>query len=355
MHVIVKWNKKKFNVKFNILIDDEAPWTDYVTLYDLKEKCNELTQVPLNRMKLLFAGATMRDDNAPLSRYGIQDGSTILLLGSAPKAAPPEPKKPSLEEDFNSQDYDYPTDRYGDPYSSGYDNGYGYPQENISPYDNDQQNSFFPGPRPTSPPEGFYPYDDEYGSEEGENLGVPQNDYYDFSPSHPSQNRNGHRNNNRNKNRNSNNKNHSGGGEKGKEETSTNVGNDDESMNSPQSSVSNEKKPLSKDEQAKQAKEQPLLFLDNCITETREDLEPLVNTYSNLVNNHPKGQPMTKELEQTYLKASELLMQKLLLIDLVMAGDNETIRNKRKTAVRLIQELIDKVDEKKTELKAKLS
>jgi len=24
----------------------------------------------------------MRDDNAPLSRYGIQDGSTILLLGS---------------------------------------------------------------------------------------------------------------------------------------------------------------------------------------------------------------------------------------------------------------------------------
>ncbi len=111
---------------------------------------------------------------------------------------------------------------------------------------------------------------------------------------------------------------------------------------------------MSKDELMKQAKEQPLLFLDNCINETRYELEPLVNTYGNMVNRHPNGKPMTKELEQSYLKASELLMQKLLLVDQVMAGDNEEIRMKRKTAVKLIQGLIDKLDASKSDLKQKL-
>jgi len=111
---------------------------------------------------------------------------------------------------------------------------------------------------------------------------------------------------------------------------------------------------MSKEELMKQAKEQPILFLDNCINETRYELEPLVNEYIDLVHRHPNGKPITKELEQSYLKASELLMQKLLLVDQVMAGDNEEIRMRRKTAVKLIQGLIDKLDASKSDLKQKI-
>jgi len=111
---------------------------------------------------------------------------------------------------------------------------------------------------------------------------------------------------------------------------------------------------MSKDELKKQAQEQPIVFLDNCINETRGELEPLVNMYADKVKRHPNGEPMTKDLEQTYLRASELLMQKLLLVDQVMAGQNEEIRTKRKTAVKLIQGLIDKLDDSKTELKQKI-
>jgi len=80
-----------------------------------------------------------------------------------------------------------------------------------------------------------------------------------------------------------------------------------------------------------------------------------VNIYAEKVKRHPPGKPITKDLNQTYMRASELLMQKLLLIDMVMAGENEEIRMRRKTAVKLIQGLIDRVDALKSELNAKFS
>lgn len=384
MSVTVKWNKKRYNIKFNQETEGKEPWTDYVTLLDLKKKCNEKTGVPIDRMKLIFAGATMKDEKAPLTRYGIKDGSSITLMGRAEKIDPPEQAQRGIGEEFypmptvNSNyppnypppppqgygypppppgygypppGYGYPPPGYGyppPPPNYGYPPpGYGYPppppgnpampdaaflssptqnpSQTIripngdyptSPYD---QNPYYPPPgvNPYSPPpQGFYPSAPSApptsGIQEVDGPGLYPNPDIEPEPN-PS------------------------------------------STSASASPVPpSNKKPLSKEEQTKQAKEQPLLFLDNCISETRDELEPLVNSYADKVRRHPRGKPITKDLEQTYLRASELLMQKLLLIDLVMAGQNEEIRTKRKTAVKLIQGLIDRVDEKKAELKQKL-
>jgi len=56
MSVTVKWNNKKYNIKFPLDTVREGYWTDYVTLYDLKKRCNELTNIPIDRMKVLFQG-----------------------------------------------------------------------------------------------------------------------------------------------------------------------------------------------------------------------------------------------------------------------------------------------------------
>jgi len=356
MSVTVKWNNKKYNIKFPLDTVREGYWTDYVTLYDLKKRCNELTNIPIDRMKVLFQGAALKNNKATLTSFGIKNGSVIMLMGKAD----PKPANNEQTETPGNGDY-YPMPKPGNTYPQNYQE----PPQSFYP----QNQGYYP-----PPPQGYgyagYPPPPGYGyggyppPPPGYGYGYPpppQNPYGQSNPAmpnpaymssptqNPSQtirisNPNGDYTNNpfyqqqpngANPNPNQN-------------QSSTNT--PGTASPAPQQNTSK----MSKDELKKQAQEQPIVFLDNCINETRGELEPLVNMYADKVKRHPNGEPMTKDLEQTYLRASELLMQKLLLVDQVMAGQNEEIRTKRKTAVKLIQGLIDKLDDSKTELKQKI-
>lgn len=435
MSLTVKWNDKPYNVRFNQKSDDKGPWTNYVTVYDLKKKCNELTNIPMNRIKLLHAGETLNDDNASLTRYGIKNDSNILLMeNSQSEANAGFYPMPNPNNNYSSNyptpppAYGYPPPGYGypppPPQAYGYPSqGYGYPPPPPQAYGYPSQGYHYPPPPPPQsygypsqgynypaaappPPHQGYNYppppdaaflsspsqnpsqtiripNGEYvaqappqapgaapGSAPGAAPPYGQNPYYPpyttapngyyqappppptgsappsaSAPNAPESNSNTNYSNNTNANANANG---GGGGLYPNLDPHTTSG-------SASPIPSGGRTPISKDEQTKQAKEQPLLFLNNCISETHEELEPLVNIYAEKVKRHPPGKPITKDLNQTYMRASELLMQKLLLIDMVMAGENEEIRMRRKTAVKLIQGLIDRVDALKSELNAKIS
>lgn len=48
----------------------------------IRDKLAEHTGLAPDRFKLIKSGAIMKDDNAPLSAYGLKPGSTIALVGS---------------------------------------------------------------------------------------------------------------------------------------------------------------------------------------------------------------------------------------------------------------------------------
>ncbi|KAG4083571.1 hypothetical protein H8356DRAFT_1318767 [Neocallimastix lanati (nom. inval.)] len=375
MSLTVKWNDKPYNVRFNQKSDDKGPWTNYVTVYDLKKKCNELTNIPMNRIKLLHAGETLNDDNASLTRYGIKNDSNILLMeNSQSEANAGFYPMPNPNNNYSSNyptpppAYGYPPPGYGypppPPQAYGYPSqGYGYPPPPPQAYGYPSQGYHYPPPPPPQsygyPSQGYnYPAAAPPPPHQGYNYPPPPDAAFLSSPSqNPSQTI------------------RIPNGEYVAQAPPQAPGaapgsapgaappygglypNLDPHTTSGSASPipSGGRTPISKDEQTKQAKEQPLLFLNNCISETHEELEPLVNIYAEKVKRHPPGKPITKDLNQTYMRASELLMQKLLLIDMVMAGENEEIRMRRKTAVKLIQGLIDRVDALKSELNAKIS
>ncbi|KAL6618381.1 hypothetical protein U3516DRAFT_825512 [Neocallimastix sp. 'constans'] len=376
MSLTVKWNDKPYNVRFNQKSDDKGPWTNYVTVYDLKKKCNELTNIPMNRIKLLHAGETLNDDNASLTRYGIKNDSNILLMeNSQSEANAGFYPMPNPNNNYSSNyptpppAYGYPPPGYGyppppPPQAYGYPSqGYGYPPPPPQAYGYPSQGYHYPPPPPPQsygypsqgynypaaapppPPHQGYNYppppDAAFLSSPSQNpsqtIRIPNGEYVAQAPPQaPPQ---------------------APGAAPGAAPPYGLYPNLDPHTTSGSASPipSGGRTPISKDEQTKQAKEQPLLFLNNCISETHEELEPLVNIYAEKVKRHPPGKPITKDLNQTYMRASELLMQKLLLIDMVMAGENEEIRMRRKTAVKLIQGLIDRVDALKSELNAKFS
>ncbi|KAK0521231.1 hypothetical protein OC842_006848 [Tilletia horrida] len=53
------------------------------TLRNLKDELVTFTAVPLQQQKLIFQGLRLKDDRAPLSAYGIREGSKLTLIGTA--------------------------------------------------------------------------------------------------------------------------------------------------------------------------------------------------------------------------------------------------------------------------------
>ncbi|KAG0200650.1 hypothetical protein BGX28_006332 [Mortierella sp. GBA30] len=76
--VSIKWGreKKAFEFKDRILAD--------IKLGELRKICHEWTKVPIGGLTLIYGGATMRDDNAPLSCFGIKPNGQITMMGTKP-------------------------------------------------------------------------------------------------------------------------------------------------------------------------------------------------------------------------------------------------------------------------------
>ncbi|TFK83775.1 hypothetical protein K466DRAFT_589453 [Polyporus arcularius HHB13444] len=97
MSVVVKWGRERLHFP--------VPPPD-AKLGQLRQEIAEYTQLPAHSFKLIHAGAVMKDDNAPVSAYGIKGGSTIALVGGGePIKTPSKPseKAPRTEESTISQ------------------------------------------------------------------------------------------------------------------------------------------------------------------------------------------------------------------------------------------------------------
>ncbi|KAF8270292.1 hypothetical protein EI94DRAFT_1680954 [Lactarius quietus] len=80
MSINVKWGRERLQIPL--------PPPD-TKLSVLRHSLSEHTRLPPNAFKLIYAGAVMKDDNAPLSTYNMRSGGTLLLLESTPAASPP--------------------------------------------------------------------------------------------------------------------------------------------------------------------------------------------------------------------------------------------------------------------------
>ncbi|KAG0374770.1 hypothetical protein BGX24_009983 [Mortierella sp. AD032] len=76
--ISIKWGreKKAFSFKDRILAD--------IKLGELRHSCHEWSRVPLGGLTLIYGGATMKDDNAPLSCFGIKPNGVITMMGTRP-------------------------------------------------------------------------------------------------------------------------------------------------------------------------------------------------------------------------------------------------------------------------------
>ncbi|KAF8937653.1 hypothetical protein BGZ58_002354 [Dissophora ornata] len=74
----IRWNHEKYTIDF------EGKVLGQIKLRDLKEICKDLTGVPLGGLSLTFGDATMKDDNAPLSCWGVKPGSKVVVHGIKP-------------------------------------------------------------------------------------------------------------------------------------------------------------------------------------------------------------------------------------------------------------------------------
>ncbi|KAG2204340.1 hypothetical protein INT47_009382 [Mucor saturninus] len=89
----IRWNTKKFLIDLN---DEEY---DAMTVGDLKLKCQQLTEIEPQYMKLLARGAIIKNDTESIKNYKILSGSKIMLMGSKThisplKASPPKDDAP---------------------------------------------------------------------------------------------------------------------------------------------------------------------------------------------------------------------------------------------------------------------
>ncbi|KAF8608985.1 hypothetical protein BDV93DRAFT_214413 [Ceratobasidium sp. AG-I] len=91
MSFTVKWGREKVQVM--------VP-PDHYPLSSLRETLSQHTGLPPNSFKLVHSGAVMKDENAPITAYGIRPGSVVALVGggepiptrtSHPPAPPPMP------------------------------------------------------------------------------------------------------------------------------------------------------------------------------------------------------------------------------------------------------------------------
>ncbi|KAI0057959.1 hypothetical protein BV25DRAFT_1811530 [Artomyces pyxidatus] len=91
MSITVKWGRERLHIPL------PPPETKLAVL---RASLAEHTHLAPNAFKLIYAGAVMKDDNAPLSSYNLRPNTTVLLLDSAaPAPSPaPAPKAPKTEE-----------------------------------------------------------------------------------------------------------------------------------------------------------------------------------------------------------------------------------------------------------------
>ncbi|CAE6429356.1 unnamed protein product [Rhizoctonia solani] len=80
MSFTVKWGREKMQVM--------VP-PDHYPLSSLRETLSQHTGLPPHSFKLVHSGAVMKDDNAPITAYGIRPGSVVALVGG--ESLPPRP------------------------------------------------------------------------------------------------------------------------------------------------------------------------------------------------------------------------------------------------------------------------
>ncbi|CAE7054508.1 unnamed protein product [Rhizoctonia solani] len=80
MSFTVKWGREKIQVM--------VP-PDHYPLSSLRETLSQHTGLPPNAFRLVHSGAIMKDDNAPITAYGIRPGSVVAIVGGEPM--PPRP------------------------------------------------------------------------------------------------------------------------------------------------------------------------------------------------------------------------------------------------------------------------
>ncbi|KAJ2784087.1 hypothetical protein H4R18_001309 [Coemansia javaensis] len=73
--LVLQWGRERYMIKY-----DYEDLRD-TTLGQFKEVCREVTGVPSSGMRLIFSGATMKDDSSPLAYYGIYPGASVKLIG----------------------------------------------------------------------------------------------------------------------------------------------------------------------------------------------------------------------------------------------------------------------------------
>ncbi|KAF9412865.1 hypothetical protein BGZ94_000907 [Podila epigama] len=74
----ISWNAEKYTIDFPGRI------LGSIKLGELREICKDLTGIPLGGLTLFLGGATMKDDNAPLSCFGIKPNSRVVVDGYKP-------------------------------------------------------------------------------------------------------------------------------------------------------------------------------------------------------------------------------------------------------------------------------
>ncbi|KAF8938768.1 hypothetical protein EDD21DRAFT_371515 [Dissophora ornata] len=74
----IKWGREKKTVDF-----EDRALAD-IKLGELRQRCHEWTRVPIGGLTLIYTGATMKDDSAPLSCFGIKPNGQITMMGTRP-------------------------------------------------------------------------------------------------------------------------------------------------------------------------------------------------------------------------------------------------------------------------------
>ncbi|KAF9579871.1 hypothetical protein BGW38_003694 [Lunasporangiospora selenospora] len=76
----IRWNHESYTIDFN----EGGKALGEIRLKELREVCKVLTGIPLGGLRLTYGEATMKDDNAPLSCWGIKPGAKIVVHGIKP-------------------------------------------------------------------------------------------------------------------------------------------------------------------------------------------------------------------------------------------------------------------------------
>lgn len=78
----IRWGSEKYTIDFPGKI------LGHIKLGELREICKDLTGVPLGGLTLSLGGTAMKDDNAPLSCFGVKPDGKVIVDGYKPTVRP---------------------------------------------------------------------------------------------------------------------------------------------------------------------------------------------------------------------------------------------------------------------------